>query len=242
MKYKIIPYAILLLLFLSFNTSVQGQGVGLSGKRFSVFYNLDYSGHIIPYISGQYGYYYNELESESLSVTKALFNFRHTLQLEYNLLRNFSVGIFSGYFRDGFGVIKPELFSKNYASFSYGLSFKIFRLKKGALAPLGAYVNVKIFNTYNKVHYKGYSKTFGDDYIINKSSADFLGASVSLGKQGILSKKVLFNIAAEVGFLFRSGDGFSEAGSDYLKQGLLAGSLSGNYLFRLTFGVGICPL
>lgn len=244
MRYKIISYTGILFFLLCINIPVQSQGVGLSGKRFSVFYNLDYRGPIMKLSTykKEGNVYYNELENKERPFLKSVAKFKHSLQLEYTLRRNFSVGLSGSYYKDGFGVIEPSLFSKNYTSFSYGVNMKFFKLNKGSIAPLGPYINVRLFNTYNKIHYKGYSATFGDDYITNEYTQGALGLSLAWGKQGVLAGNVLFNLALEVGYL-RLPERKSVGGdfSGLVNRKILEGSLIRSYLFNITFGVGICP-
>ena len=185
-------------------TAVSGnaQGIGLSGKRFSTFYNLEYAGKMVFSDFKNYkGDYYNELEDSKPSLLKSIINFRHNVQVEYNINRKVTIGAFGSYFREGFGVVEPRLFSKNYQSFSYGIAVKLFNIKKGGLAPLGRYFSLKIFNNYNKIHFRGNSSIYGDNFRTNEFTYSSPRISVVFGKQGILTRKVLFNVAVEIGTL-----------------------------------------
>ena len=248
MNYKYVTYIFIpLFVFLTY-TSASSQGVGLSGKRYSIFYNLDI-GHsfkllaeldeLVAEESTRRGLYYNELEDEKRSTFKSLVNLRQTLQIDYNLRRNFSLGLSGSYFRRGFGVVEPALYSKNYTSFSYGINLKFFSLKKGGIAPLGPYINARLFNTHNFLHHKGNSKVFGDNFVVEKSIESFVGFSLAWGKQGILKGNVLYNLALELGYVFgeelRYVDFLDGDRDDF------AGSLMTNYIFKFTFGIGICP-
>lgn len=225
--------------------SGNAQGPGLSGKRFSTFYNLEYAGKMVySDFDNNKGDYYNEINDGTPSLLKSIINFRHNVQVEYNINRKVTIGAFGSYFREGFGIVEPRLFSKNYQSFSYGIAVKLFSLKKGGLAPLGRYFSLKIFNNYNIIHYRGISNIYGDNFRTNETTYSSPRISVVFGKQGILTGKVLFNVAVEAGILF-----YEEIDSSALvpfynigyQTDDLMRSLNTAHLFRLTFGAGINP-
>lgn len=226
--------------------SGNAQGPGLSGKRFSTFYNLEYAGKLVySDFDNNKGDYYNEINDGTPSLLKSIIKFRHNLQVEYNINRKVTIGAFGSYFRDGFGVVSPSQFSKNYQSYSYGISFKFFNIKKGGLAPLGRYFALRVFNNYNSIHYRGNPALYGKNYRINETTYSAPRVSVVFGKQGILSRRVLYNVSVEVGLLFYSNTGFPVLISNFNEVNFLTddlrGSLNGAHLFRLTFGVGINP-
>lgn len=249
MNPKQLKYTILSLCFcvLFFSEALNAQGVGLSGKKWSVFANLDYTGSFrhgiwdafFPEDYEEY-YYYNLLDDESPSKLKDAVKLGTTIDLDYALKRNFTLGLFSSYYRGGFGAVDDNLFSKNYQAVAYGLSSKLFKTKKGAIAPLGAFIGLKFTVTDFLINYKGNPTIFGDDHYVNKTKHRAFGMGVSLGKQGILMNKTMFKVAVESNFFFNLGQG-GEVYSSYDEKKFQE-VLQWRQLFKLSIGVGLAPL
>ncbi len=227
------------------------QGIGLSGKRISVFYDFDYSGAFAAFIIfGEVdGNYYNVLNDKKPSNIKTLTNIQHTFRVDYALLRNISIGGLAAYSRDAYEIIEPALFTRNYQVFSYGITLKDFFLKRGGIAPLGNYMGMKfVLNTVN-AHNRGNPKLYGDNYREHEFSFHFPTIGFSLGRQGVLANKLLYNVSFEVGMnIYMLGNFEDPWPSAHIPGAPLLGNLppilntlNRNNQFRLTFGVGIAP-
>ena len=227
------------------------QGVGLSGNRISVFYDFDYSGSLYPrvFLAEDNIEYYNILNDKKPLKLKAIINIRHTLRVDYALLRNVSVGVFASYHRDGYGVVSPLLFSKNYTVFTYGILFKDFFLERGGIAPLGNYIGIKLAINNVNAHNRGNPTIYGEDYREHEFSFFIPMVGFSLGRQGVLANTLLYNVSFEIGVNIDNLGNFEDPWATVSPQNSffdnkpdILQKLWGNNLFRLTFGVGIAPL
>lgn len=231
-----------LVLLISTENTLYSQGIGLSGKRLSAFYNIDYAGDYYPFLFREFfgekaHEYYNVLEDNEPSRFKGSFNLRHTIDLGYAWQRNISVNAALSYYRNGFG--DEDNFSRNYHSLKYSIGLRYFTHKSGAIAPIGNYWGFYLFHNRYAIHYRGKSSIYGDDHIKNESDETRTGLSVSFGKQSVLYRKVLFNVSIQADIPVHSGTSriFYDSGIDRFTRKILIE----NFL-RLTIGIGLCPI
>ena len=251
---------LLFILFAFITNALSAQG--LSGNRFTFFYNANYHGSTFGAISAisseanndVFGYY-NFKDDEKQSILKSTINLRHSLSLNYVLNRRTAIGVQFSRSRDayGAGIFTVDNFAfpltGNFKLFSVELDVKRFKVrKKGAIAPLGGYFAIRPGISSVKTNVKLSSLLIPDAEEIETEDLDFNAFSLALvwGKQFILYKSIMMNVGMEFKHTFISADteavgGINNDSVFNLDNESPKTRAYWNDFFRLTIGVGLAP-
>lgn len=248
----------LLILFIFIGNAVNAQG--LSGNRFTVFYNTNYHGSIFGALSvileGEreaFGYY-NFKDDEKRSFLKSAVNLRHSLALNYILNKRTSVGLQFSQTRDAYSAgVQPiqniEIpFSANYKCSSVEAEVRFYLMKKrGAIAPLGNFLGLRLGFSNVKTNLKISELIFNDAEEIRTDFADFTAPTLGVfwGRQFIFYKKIMMNVGMEFKHTFITEDNVQDEMSESvfdLGYESPKTRVYWNDFFRLTIGVGLAPL
>lgn len=217
-------------------TISNAQNIGFLGKHLSVFYNLDHSPFGFDFQDDEY--YDSGNKSNFLGIQQFL-RFRHRVNIDYAIKRNLSIGLYGIYSRGGLGRVNLG-FTSNYTSPGIGVSFKFFSYKKGGIAPLGTYWGINILRTQFTGFDIGDESIYGKNHIVNKKSDSTYSFGIEIGKNQVLFKEFLFNVAvhlnlpAELSYL---GGDYDGSLNDYVYSDWVQ-----RQLIMFTFGIGLCPI
>ena len=226
-----------------------GQAPGLTGKRYSIFYQNVMAGNTL-------GTAFNQAERTPISnpgtyITlgedpSQVMNMQHLIQLDYATGRARSFGVALGYFRNGYGVFEEngfELLSKNFVARSLSLHWKRFNVNRGGIAPLGVYREYSFYWYNISDYWSENSEYFSTPTRINEQTYNLTTFAVNWGRQTIIAKEYLFNMGVEMGMVIplRTGENFGTTYGDFfsLEANSVAQRMALFQFFRLKIGVGL---
>jgi len=184
---------------------VFAQAPGFMGKRASIYYNYSSSpsldGHAIPY-------------NYSKKNVKGIVNYirgYHQATFEYALSRRLSVNAHYFRHRGGYGGIDEyELApnqdpnkSRNYKSQALGISLKRYRIRyrgygpdDGAIAPIGRYIEPKVFVSFVKDE----ERQTSDNSVLSSNRKMYYGGSIKFGRHLLITNKIILDFGMEFGY------------------------------------------
>jgi hypothetical protein len=160
-------------------TSLHAQG--FAGKRFIL--NYDFA----VFHALQHNYFSKTGEPRELSLLRS-WNKTHLFELDYVLNRSHVVGATYLRFRTNEGIEGTQDLLNLYAQ-GYGVYYKRFLGKKGAIAPIGSWWKFQV----TQMHYRAVEILNRD----NTGTAENYDFRFAFGRQTVLVSRVLFNLGIE---------------------------------------------
>ena len=186
---------ILPLFFLAFALGVKAQsGPGLLGKRvvLHAHWGLGYN------ISDNY---YRSVERDPTFFQKGVV-LHHRLDVDYNWMRNRSIGLGWAYYQAGLGNVDPA-FSKVLQTQTVSLFYKQFNLlSTGSLAPIGKYVEVRPVLYLSRSGFLGNPAFFETPKLVGEERQVNWGLMMAFSRQKILTNQLMVNIGVDIGIVF----------------------------------------
>lgn len=220
-------------IFFLFSTlNLSAQNYGYKGKPISIYYSFN----TLPALSSPtWSDYKNGVKESSYDIDK--FNTRHSISAEYVYNRVRSLGVKYQFFRTAmsyYDEVNASSFPVGLINHSFGVFYKMYKEKKGAIAPVGKYhqFDLMMINT-------GLYKTNLIQQHQKMESFNIPAFYYTFGNQVIFFDRLVTDIAYQIGSPIVFGFLSSSLGEESDVKTDVATRLLTHMLINISFTAGL---
>ncbi|MGB0929753.1 MAG: hypothetical protein ACPGVB_03195 [Chitinophagales bacterium] len=235
MKKSILYFAIIIICCIFSSTANAQSAPGLVGKRLTFFYDFNayYNSSAVD------GPIDNGLDVENNWFNR-IFAYKQILGADYALSRTLSVGIDGGYTNRRISDTRSLYYTTEYiqhhlSTREIGVRLKFFPAKKGGIAPIGFYNQVRIFRLWLKSEMRFEEKEFIDPSMLHiYEERGTFAVSYGFGRQGILFENIIYHLGYEIGIAIAPKDKEYNFIDDFISSSIFSANA-----FRLKAGLAL---